>query len=81
MKLFSVYDKQVSAFGPLFPARAVGEALRTIMDAMVDQSSHLGKHPADFSLFEIGEWDDQVGHLKQESDHPRWVAELMDLGK
>jgi hypothetical protein len=63
MKLlvFSVYDAAVGAFMSPFYARAKGEALRMFTDLANDASTNVGKHPADFVLMEVGEFDDRSG--------------------
>nr|QJB20805.1 MAG: nonstructural protein [Microvirus sp.] len=79
MKLFSVFDKQVGAFMPLFPARATGEALRMITDAMNDPNSQLGRHPLDFALYECCDWDESTAEFQTTAEHPRKVLDLSEL--
>ncbi|AXH77096.1 MAG: nonstructural protein [Microviridae sp.] len=58
LKVFAIYDSKVEAYmSPIFvPSR--GQALRSFIDAAQDTTNNLGKHPADFTLFEIGVFDD-----------------------
>lgn len=58
---YSVYDSMVEAFMPPFYVRARGEAMRLFSDLANDVSSNVGKHPADFTLMQLGEFDDQSG--------------------
>lgn len=65
MIICSVFDSVASTFGrPFFvPSRAV--AIRTFTDEVnrPDEQSNLYLHPDDFSLFVIGQFDDQSGAL------------------
>lgn len=65
----SVYDAAVKAFMQPFFARSKDEARRSFGDACRDPKLDFGKHPMDFSLHYIGEWDD-VGLIvaKPQSD-------------
>ena len=78
MKLYSVFDKQVSAFMPLFPARARGEAIRMVTDAALAENGQFSKHLADYDLYEIGVWDDSVGRVIQEAEHPLRLFPLLE---
>lgn len=57
-KIFSVYDSKVEAYMAPFFMAARGQAIRAFVDTATDAASQLGKHPEDFTLFELGEYDD-----------------------
>lgn len=65
MKLFvfSIFDSKAEAFNtPIFlPAK--GQATRTFEDQVNDESSPFNKHPGDYTLFLIGEFDTDTGLL------------------
>lgn len=61
--LCSVYDTKVSAFSPPFVCKSRGESIRSFSDACGDDSLPFKKHPADYVLHFIGEFDDQTGRL------------------
>lgn len=63
LQAFSVYDSMVEAFMPPFFVRARGEAMRLFMDLANDASTNVGKHPMDFMLMWIGEFDDKSGSV------------------
>lgn len=63
MKVFAVYDSRVSAFMQPSFLRSSGEAERMFVDIVNDGQSIISKHPADYTLFELGEYDDQNGKL------------------
>lgn len=56
--VFSIYDSAISTWLPPMYARNKGEMLRNFSDAVQDPKSNLAKHPTDYSLFELGTFDD-----------------------
>lgn len=62
-KLFAVYDSKALCFTAPYTAvnREVG--LRVFYAAVNHQGSQMFAHPEDFTLFEVGEWDDETGVL------------------
>ncbi len=60
---FSIYDVKVEAYGPPFYARTFGEAERFFRDILADPNSVQGKHPEDYQLFRVGEFDQGTGQL------------------
>lgn len=59
--IFAVYDKKSLAYANPFYYHQKGQALRGFDDAVNDPQSPLQKHPEDFQLFQIGEWNDTTG--------------------
>jgi hypothetical protein len=58
MSVFAIYDSGVSAWRmPIF-ARNKGEALRSWVDAVNNPQYDYSKYPQDFTLFELGTFDD-----------------------
>lgn len=53
-----VRDDAVNAFMQPFFAKSVNEARRSFGDACLDGKMEFGKHPDDYDLFCLGEWDD-----------------------
>ena len=60
-KLYSVYDSVAETWGKPFPMKNKGEAIRGFAQAVNDKQTQLNLHPEDYTLFEIGEWDDDRG--------------------
>jgi len=58
LKAFSVYDSKVKAYMKPFFTTAAGHAIRSFEQAVNDPQTELCRHPADFTLFEIGEYDE-----------------------
>ena len=60
-KVFTVYDTATGSYMRPFFDVARGAALRGFADIVSDTNSAIGKHPQDFTLFEIGEFDYGTG--------------------
>jgi len=63
LKAFSVHDKAVTAFAQPFYARHVGEAVRSFTDLVNDPQTSVSRHPEDFVLYAVGEFDDSSGRF------------------
>lgn len=62
---FAVFDSAAEMYSnPIF-FRSKGEALRWFQDSASDESSPLNKHPKDFSLTYLGEYDDETGEFQE----------------
>lgn len=61
LKAFTVYDSASQAYLLPFFCKTSGEAIRMFTDSVADPSTAFSKHPADFTLFEIGGYDDATG--------------------
>lgn len=57
LKVYAVRDKAVGAFMAPFFVRSPGEAMRSFVDAVNDKNSPFFKHPHDFELFYIAQFD------------------------
>ena len=64
LKMFSVFDAKADAFLPPFFLHNNGLALRTFGDACNMKDHQFGKHPEDYTLFELGAFEDGSGTLK-----------------
>lgn len=61
--LCAVFDSKVGAYAPPFHVRSRGEAIRSFEDACRDDKMPFKAHPSDFTLYYIGEFDDNSGVL------------------
>jgi len=61
---FSVFDQKALAYLPPFFMPEVGMATRAFTDMVNDTAHMFGKHPEDFTLFELGMFDDNKGMLE-----------------
>lgn len=58
LKIFSVYDVKAEAYMQPFFMQSTGQACRSFEDTVNNPESVFNKHAADFTLFEIGTFED-----------------------
>lgn len=61
----AVYDAKVQSYMQPFFCRTKGEAHRMWEGTVNSGDSLFSKHPADFTLFHVADYDDQVGRFSQ----------------
>lgn len=62
-KIVAVRDRAIDSFGqPVFVAN-LGGAIRSFGDEIkrVDPNNQMNKHPEDYDLYHLGEYDDETG--------------------
>lgn len=64
LKVFAVFDSAAEAYLQPFFVQTVGQALRSFSDAVQSEGHAFNKHAADYTLFQIGEYDESVGRLE-----------------
>ncbi len=60
---YSIYDSKAVAYLPPFMCHSEGIAIRSFTEACNSEGHQFGKFPADYTLFHIGEFDDETGKL------------------
>jgi len=63
MKVFSVYDSAAGAYLQPFFMASRGQAIRAFTDLVNDGTHSFAKHADDYTLFELGTYDDSSGKL------------------
>lgn len=58
LKVFGIYDSKVKAYLPPFMMKSIGEAERALCEHVSDVNHNFCKYSEDFTLFELGSWDD-----------------------
>ena len=58
MKIFGIYDSKAEAYLQPFFMKTKGEAIRGVTALVHDPNHNFNKHAADFTLFELGGFDD-----------------------
>lgn len=61
--LCSIRDVKANSFGAPVLFMSVPDAVRAFGDLLSDSNTLFGKHPADFQLVHLGEWNDVTGIL------------------
>lgn len=63
LKVFSVRDMKAQIWNTPFFQKTTGEAERSFQSLANDQQTMVAKYPEDYSLYMLGEWDDDLGVL------------------
>jgi len=61
LKMFSIYDSKAKAYFPPFLLVNQAMAIRVLGDCVNDVTHAFYRNPSDYSLFEIGVFDDSKG--------------------
>lgn len=69
VKVFSLYDSKAKMFGPPFFMQTRGMAVRALSDLVKDSQSMVCRHPDDFVMYQIGEFNDQDAVFKNQNPH------------
>lgn len=76
VKIVAVRDKKCDCFSRPFVAQTPAAAIRSFSDEVnrQDQNNEYYKHPEDYALYELGEYNDADGSIKP-SDIPKLLIE------
>ena len=82
MKLvvYSIRDSKSEIFSQPMYMVTPGVAIRMFGDEVGNPNSNLNKHPEDFALFRLGQFDDSTGALESEVQ-PVQIALALDFKK
>ncbi|AXL15144.1 nonstructural protein [Microviridae sp.] len=77
MKLlvFTVFDSMAEAYLQPFYSATVGLAIRSFSEAVNTSGHQFQKYSSDFTLFQIGEFDDSNGFIKMDDFRRIGVAQ------
>lgn len=62
-KVFSIFDSAVGTYSPPFLCRAHAEAIRAFQQEAQNEQSAIFRSPKDYTLFELGEFDDETAQF------------------
>lgn len=63
-KMFVLKDDKSATYGPPFVEQTRGMVIRSLQEGLQQGQAVWAKHPQDFTLFEIGEYDVRTGDVK-----------------
>jgi hypothetical protein len=63
LKVFTIYDQKTEAYKQPFFMTTKGEAIRGLLEVLDNPQHAFSKYPADFTIFELGEYDDSNGKM------------------
>jgi len=78
LNAYTLYDQKALTYSPPFYCSAHGQAVRMVMDLAGDTNTMVGRHPADFSLHCVGQWNDATGDLLPASNR-EFIADAISL--
>lgn len=78
-KIYRVYDHKAAAYAPLFCARNNAVAMRIFEQSAQDPNTQLHKYPEDFTLWLVGEEDDQSGVIHPWPSGPELICRASDF--
>lgn len=64
MQAYAVYDRKAESYAQPFFAPNHAVAIRNFEGAVRSGNSQLSTHPEDFSLWHLGEYDDEQGRFQ-----------------
>lgn len=73
MLIFTIYDNKSELYNNPFVQKTTGAAIRAFTSLVEDEQTDIARHPSDYELFEIGEFDPESGQISG--------AKLKNLGK
>ena len=76
MFAYSIYDVASQAYMRPFFMMSDGQAIRTFTDIATDADHEIGKHPEDYTLFRIGQFNDNTGEMVGQS--PEKIATALE---
>lgn len=71
---FSIYDAKASAYLPPFILPRQEMATRVFADCCNSDDHQFAKHPADYTLFCLGTWDDETAIFTPEANGPQTLG-------
>lgn len=63
-KMFTIYDSKAELFLQPFCYKTEGQAIRGFSETINDPQSQIFKYPDDYTLYEIGVFDDDTGTVE-----------------
>lgn len=69
LRIFAIFDSKARAFQVPWALPEVGQAVRMFSNAANDGSTGIGANPEDYTLFEIGSFDDEFGTVEGLTHH------------
>jgi len=77
MRVYSIFDRKLKEYGQLVTQRNDEAVRRSLVDGVRGSGSTLEKHPQDFDIMVLGEFDPETGVLITMT--PQLVANVGDV--
>jgi hypothetical protein len=83
LKMFTIRDQESQTHSPTplgFPT--VRDAKETLRELASDENTTIGKHPQDFQLLYVGDYDPRLGEMIPKAhESVCWANELLQIGE
>lgn len=81
MRLFlvAIYDKRATDYTPPQAYPTLGVAERQFTDAVNNPESHLNKHPEDYSMQHLGEYESSTGIIYMKKEGPEHLMDATQV--
>jgi len=78
---YAVFDRKAEMYSQPFLEIKDGTAIRAVQDIVINNKDHaFAKHPSDFSLHRLGEFDEATGVITGKNK-PEKIIEIETLGE
>lgn len=61
--MYAIYDEKSKVYNKPFSMINEAVAIRAVKDLTLDKNTEVGRHPYDFSLWELGTYDDETANF------------------
>ena len=61
LKIFTLRDQKTDQYMNPMAMQTAGQIIRMLQDELTNNETMVGKHPEDFELFEVGQFDTNTG--------------------
>lgn len=76
--VFTIYDTKAKTYRNPMVADTRGDFMRSLQDVVNEPDTLFNKHPTDFSLFELGQFDTETGTFVL-SKSPEYKCQMLEL--
>lgn len=70
----AIRDRQMDAFMQPFFIPALGLAIRSFQDEIKNPEGQMNKHPEDYELYHLGNFDEETGQFENLVPKPKQIA-------
>lgn len=70
LNVYSFYDSKAKTYHTPFFLKQDGQAIRAFLDLVNNPQTDIAKYPEDFSLFKLGQFDDETGCIYPDEKVP-----------
>lgn len=68
-KIFAVYDSKAAAYLPPWISENAATAIRRFEASVQNPETDFARFPGDYTLFELGDWDQHSGEIRMNQAH------------